>query len=125
MTQSLQVRQGKEASFTGFLLYFLRLGTVGFGGPIALASRMESDLVAERGWIERQDYLEGLAFAQVAPGSRRLVGRKSPRLDIADLLPDLARVIHRECHFRCSGRSILYIEPTAFHAILRLMALQC
>ena len=46
MTQSLQVRQEKEASFTDFLLYFLRLGTVGFGGPIALASRMESDLVA-------------------------------------------------------------------------------
>jgi chromate transporter len=68
MTQSLQVRQEKEASFTDFLLYFLRLGTVGFGGPIALASRMETDLVAERGWIERQDYLEGLAFAQLAPG---------------------------------------------------------
>jgi hypothetical protein len=63
MIQSLQVRQKKEASFTGFLLYFLRLGTVGFGRPIALASRMESDLVAERGWMERQDYLEGLAFA--------------------------------------------------------------
>ena len=68
MTQSLQIRQEKEASFTDFLLYFLRLGAVGFGGPIALASRMESDLVADRGWIERQDYLEGLAFAQLAPG---------------------------------------------------------
>jgi hypothetical protein len=63
MIQSLQVRQEKEASFTGFLLYFLRLGTVGFGRPIALASRMGSDLVAERGWMERQDYLEGLALA--------------------------------------------------------------
>lgn len=63
MTQSLQVRQEKEASFTGFLLYVLRFGRVGFGRPIALASRMESDLVAERGWIDRQDYLEGLAIA--------------------------------------------------------------
>ena len=51
MIQSLQVRQEKEASFTGFLLYFLRLGTVGFGGLIALARHMESDLVADRGWI--------------------------------------------------------------------------
>jgi chromate transporter len=68
MNQTVEARKEKEASFTDFLLYFLRLGTVGFGGPIALASRMESDLVAERGWIERQDYLEGLAFAQLAPG---------------------------------------------------------
>jgi chromate transporter len=53
---------------TSFLLYFLRLGTVGFGGPIALASRMQSDLVEERGWIKREDYLEGLALAQLSPG---------------------------------------------------------
>ncbi len=65
---SLQLEQEKEAPLTAFLLYFLRLGTVGFGGPIALASRMESDLVAERGWIERQDHREGLAFAQLASG---------------------------------------------------------
>jgi len=68
MSHSPKLLQEKEASFHDFLLYFLRLGTVGFGGPIALASRMESDLVAERGWIEREDYLEGLAFAQLAPG---------------------------------------------------------
>lgn len=46
----------------------MRLGTVGFGGPITLANRMESELVQERGWTERADYLEGLAFAQLAPG---------------------------------------------------------
>lgn len=51
-----------------FLLYFLRLGTVGFGGPIALAGYMQRDLVEERRWISRQDYLEGLALAQLAPG---------------------------------------------------------
>jgi Chromate transporter len=102
--------QTREGSIVhGLLLCFLRLGTVGFGRPIALASRMESDVVAERGWIERQDYLEGLAFAQVAPGSRRLVGESPLGLDIADLLPVLARAIHRECHFRCSGGSILHV----------------
>ncbi|HEX2986986.1 MAG TPA: chromate efflux transporter [Chloroflexota bacterium] len=51
-----------------FLLYFLRLGTLGFGGPIALAGYMQRDLVEERGWITSQDYLEGLALAQLAPG---------------------------------------------------------
>jgi chromate transporter len=59
---------GQEAPLTRFLLYFLNLGTFGFGGPIALASRMESDLVRERHWISQDDYLEGLALAQLAPG---------------------------------------------------------
>jgi len=49
-------------------LYFLRLGTVGFGGPIALAARMQRDLVDARGWITDAEYKEGLALAQLAPG---------------------------------------------------------
>jgi chromate transporter len=48
--------------------YFLRLGTLGFGGPIALAGRMQKDLVDERHWFSKQDYLEGLAFSQLSPG---------------------------------------------------------
>ena len=48
--------------------YFLRLGATGFGGPIALAGFMQRDLVEERRWISRQDYLDGLALAQLAPG---------------------------------------------------------
>ena len=51
-----------------FYLYFLRLGAAGFGGPIALAGFMQRDLVEERRWISRQDYLDGLALAQLAPG---------------------------------------------------------
>src|SRR3954465_9456368 len=51
-----------------FLLYFLRLGTFGFGGPIALAGYMQRDLVERRRWITKQDYVEGLALAQLAPG---------------------------------------------------------
>jgi len=51
-----------------FLLYFLSLGTFGFGGPIALAGYMQRDLVGRRRWISKQDYLEGLALAQLAPG---------------------------------------------------------
>jgi chromate transporter len=48
--------------------YFARLGTLGFGGPIALAGYMQRDLVERRRWITRQDYLEGLALAQLSPG---------------------------------------------------------
>ena len=51
-----------------FYLYFLRLGTTGFGGPIALAGFMQRDLVEEKGWISPQDYTDGLALAQLAPG---------------------------------------------------------
>ena len=51
-----------------FLLYFLRLGTLGFGGPIALAGHMQKDLVEDRKWITGQDYVEGLAFSQLSPG---------------------------------------------------------
>ncbi|HET9651741.1 MAG TPA: chromate efflux transporter [Usitatibacter sp.] len=48
--------------------YMLRLGTLGFGGPVALAGYMHRDLVEERGWISEADYKEGLALAQLMPG---------------------------------------------------------
>src|SRR2546423_15039247 len=57
-----------EVSLTQFVGYFLWLGTVGFGGPIALAGHMQQDLVDARGWVSKEDYLEGLALAQLAPG---------------------------------------------------------
>jgi len=50
------------------LWYFLRLGTWGFGGPIALAGYMQRDLVEEKRWFTRQEFLDGLALAQLAPG---------------------------------------------------------
>ena len=57
-----------SASLAQFVGYFLWLGTVGFGGPIALAGHMQQDLVDDRGWVRKEDYLEGLALAQLAPG---------------------------------------------------------
>jgi chromate transporter len=54
--------------FSRFCLYFLKLGAIGFGGPIALAGAMQRDLVEKRGWISREDYVGGLALAQLAPG---------------------------------------------------------
>src|SRR5262252_4463958 len=49
-------------------LYFLRLGTFGFGGPITLVGYMQRDLVEERLWFSKDDYLQGLAFCQLSPG---------------------------------------------------------
>ncbi|THU39341.1 chromate transporter [Niastella caeni] len=49
-------------------VYFLKLGTIGFGGPVALVGYMHRDLVEQRKWITEEDYKEGLALAQLAPG---------------------------------------------------------
>ena len=56
------------STLRGLLVYFLHLGTFGFGGPIALAGYMQRDLVETRRWVSRADYLEGLAFSQLSPG---------------------------------------------------------
>jgi chromate transporter len=48
--------------------YFLCLGALGFGGPIALTGYMQRDLVEHRRWISKDDYVQGLALAQLAPG---------------------------------------------------------
>src|SRR5687767_2680878 len=57
-----------QPSLRAFVAYFLRLGTFGFGGPIALAGAMQRDLVEERRWVSEEDYVKGLALAQLAPG---------------------------------------------------------
>src|SRR5438309_7742516 len=57
-----------RATLQEFVIYFLKVGTLGFGGPIALAGYMQRDLVDERGWIAPDDYKQGLALAQLAPG---------------------------------------------------------
>src|SRR5262249_38682552 len=68
--QAQMVEDGSTVSvpLRDLLVYFLRLGTLGFGGPIALAGHMQKDLVEERRWVSKQDYLEGLAFSQLSPG---------------------------------------------------------
>src|SRR5436305_7560772 len=49
-------------------LYFLRLGSSGFGGPIALVGYMQRDLVEQRQWVTEAEYRQGLALAQTMPG---------------------------------------------------------
>jgi len=55
-------------TLTQIVLYMLKLGTLGFGGPVALIGYMHRDLVEQTRWISEQDYKDGLALAQLAPG---------------------------------------------------------
>jgi chromate transporter len=48
--------------------YFLRLGLLGFGGPVALVGQMERELVAERGWLTKEQMREAIAICQSLPG---------------------------------------------------------
>ncbi|MFL5764720.1 MAG: chromate transporter [Bacteroidia bacterium] len=48
--------------------YFLKLGTIGFGGPVALIGYMHRDLVEKQKWISEDDYKEGVALSQLSPG---------------------------------------------------------
>src|SRR6266702_3427420 len=58
----------KNYSLTDLVKYFLKLGAIGFGGPVALVGYMHRDLVEKRKWITNEDYKEGLALSQLAPG---------------------------------------------------------
>ena len=58
----------KNKSMLDLYLYFLKLGTFCFGGPIALAAKMERDLVEKKKVVSLQEYKDGLALAQLAPG---------------------------------------------------------
>jgi chromate transporter len=69
---SQQIPQGTETGPTYSLwqltAYALRLGALGFGGPVALVGFMHRDLVEQRKWISETDYKEGLTLAQLMPG---------------------------------------------------------
>lgn len=57
-----------DYSFKKLILYFLKLGTFGFGGPVVLIEHMERDLVQNKEWLTREEYLRGLSLSQLAPG---------------------------------------------------------
>lgn len=50
------------------VLYYLRLGAIGFGGPVALVGQMERELVQEREWLSKEEFREGVAVCQSLPG---------------------------------------------------------
>jgi chromate transporter len=66
--QATTTAERKPYSLKDLVVYFLKLGTTGFGGPVALVGYMHRDLVEERGWISEEEYKDGLALAQLAPG---------------------------------------------------------
>ena len=61
---------GKMArpSTIDLLKYFLYLGSLGFGGPVALVGYMQRDLVEGRKWFTKDEYMKALALSQLAPG---------------------------------------------------------
>jgi chromate transporter len=65
MTMETAVKPG---SLTELLFYFLRLGLLGFGGPVALVGQMERELVAERGWLTKEQMREAIAICQSLSG---------------------------------------------------------
>ena len=62
---SAGVDKGKIAEI---VRYFLKLGTLGFGGPVALVGQMERELVTERGWLTKEQMREAIAVCQSLPG---------------------------------------------------------
>ncbi|HEV3396400.1 MAG TPA: chromate efflux transporter [Xanthobacteraceae bacterium] len=65
MTTATQPARGRLIELA---LYFLRLGLLGFGGPVALVGQMERELVAERGWLSKEQMRESIAICQSLPG---------------------------------------------------------
>lgn len=63
-----QIHSGPIYTLRQLVMYFLKLGFTGFGGPVALVGYMHRDLVEHRKWISEEEYKEGLALSQLAPG---------------------------------------------------------
>lgn len=57
-----------DGGFWQLVGYFLKLGTIGFGGPVALVGYMHRDLVEDRRWVKEDDYKLSLTLAQIMPG---------------------------------------------------------
>ncbi len=67
---------GNESGRINVLLqYFLRLGLLGFGGPVALVGQMERELVTKRGWLSKEQMREAIAVCQSLPGPLAIRGK--------------------------------------------------
>ncbi len=49
-------------------IYFLKLGALGFGGPVALVGYMQRDLVERDKWVSPEEFSQGVALAATLPG---------------------------------------------------------
>ncbi len=68
MASSPPPATARRAALGSFVRYFLYLGSLGFGGPVALAGFMHRDLVEKERWVSEEEYQLGLALAQIMPG---------------------------------------------------------
>src|SRR6266511_419848 len=118
--------------------YFLRLGTLGFGGPIALAGFMRRDLVEARGWASEEEYRLALAVSQLMPGPlaaqlamalgfllRGLAG--ATVIGVAFILPSFLMVVGLALLYRAFGglwwmQALFYGIGAAVIAIIAIAA---
>ncbi|MGB8519947.1 MAG: chromate efflux transporter [Candidatus Tumulicola sp.] len=64
----MRASRSPRPSLTQLVVYFLKLGATGFGGPVALANYMRADLFERRKWFTEDEYEQGLAIATALPG---------------------------------------------------------
>src|SRR5881296_3148840 len=64
----MEAEASRRVAIRDLVRYFLRLGLLGFGGPVALVGQMERELVADRKWVTRDEMREGIAVCQSLPG---------------------------------------------------------
>jgi len=90
--------------------YYLRLGLLGFGGPVALVGQMEREMVGERKWLTKEEMREGIGRLSIPPGTPRDPGRHLDFLHPRRLLGCVGRrvgVHPAELHHRRGARGAL------------------
>jgi len=130
----------RALGFGRVLAYFLKLGAIGFGGPIATVGYMQRDLVEQRQWMNRQDFLDGVALGQTMPGPlaaqvamwvgylrRGAIGAAA--VAAAFVAPSFAIVVAvGAVYSRCSGSSVVqalfYGIAPAVMAIITIAAIK-
>src|SRR6059036_440199 len=64
----MEAEASRRVSIRDIVRYFLRLGLLGFGGPVALVGQMERELVGDKQWVTKDEMREGIAVCQSLPG---------------------------------------------------------
>src|SRR5213079_3336577 len=65
---AMEAEASRRVPIRDLVRYFLRLGLVGFGGPVALVGQMERELVGDKKWLTKEEMREGIAVCQSLPG---------------------------------------------------------
>ena len=86
--------EGSRDRIAEVVLYFLRLGLLGFGGPVALVGQMERELVAGRGWLTKEQMREAVAICQSLPGPLAIQTPIAPRVS-ANVAPETSKLFIR------------------------------